>query len=197
MSTSKLQELSSRLVNKYFVDYGVKENYRPEWMISKNGKRLELDLYVEKLSFAIEIQGEQHYKYVPFFHSSPKEFDEKQKDDKEKKTLCRHKGVVLYEVSNQQDLFDLIRKLKNSGAPSGRYDKKFMGIILSDENHKSKIIGAATYMYRHFIETGSFYEKENLVYHSFYTDNKHEIDIELNKMMKDEKTKNRLSQSKW
>lgn len=197
MSTSKLQELSSRLVNKYFGDYIVKENYRPEWMISSNGKRLELDLYVEKLSFAIEIQGNQHYKYVPFFHSSPREFEEKQKDDKEKKILCRRKGVTLYEISTQQELFDLIGKLKNSGVPSNRFDKKFMGIILGNGSRKSKIMGAATYMYRHFIDTGKFYEKENLVYHSFYTDNKADIDTELNKMMKDEKTKNRLSNSKW
>jgi len=197
LSTSKLQELSSRLVNKYFGDYGVKENYRPEWMISDKGKRLELDLYVEKLSFAIEVQGQQHYKYVPFFHVSAREFEEKQADDKEKKILCKRRNVTLYEISNQQELFDLIGNLKNSGSVTGRFDKKFMGILLGDGSHKSKIKGAAVYMYHHFIDTGKFYESENLVYHSFYTDNKHEIDIELNKMMKDERTKNRLANSKW
>lgn len=68
MSSSKLQDLASRLAHKYFEAQGVYDNHRPDWMISKSGKRLELDVYISDLECAIEIQGEQHYRFVKFFH---------------------------------------------------------------------------------------------------------------------------------
>ena len=192
MSTSKLQELTSRLVNKYFSDYMVFENHRPDWMISSKGKRLELDFYVKNLSFAIEVQGEQHYKYVPFFHTTHETFLEKSSDDKEKKILCKRKGVTLYEVASQQELFDLLSKIKSTGSIEGRFDAKFLKIIQGSGSHKSKVVGMATYMYHHFFETGKFYEEKNLVFHSFYLENKKEVDEVLNKKMKSEKSKRKI-----
>jgi hypothetical protein len=192
MSTSKLQELASVLINKYFSDYKVFENHRPVWMTSSKGKRLELDFFVEKLKFAVEIQGEQHYKYVSFFHKSHQEFQEKQNDDKDKKVLCKRNSVTLYEIDNQQELFDLLKKIKSSSTIEGRFDRKFLGIIQGNGNHKSKIYGMATYMYHHFFETGKFYEEKNLVFHSFYLENKKEVDEILNKKMKSEKSKRRV-----
>lgn len=85
--------LADRLRN-----YEVRENYRPEWMQSKTGGRLELDFYVEELAIAFEVQGRQHFEYVPFFHATYLDFEAQQCRDEEKRSLCQEAGVTLYEV---------------------------------------------------------------------------------------------------
>lgn len=54
MATSKLQKYTSSLLGKHFGEYTIRENHRPEWMMSRDGKRLELDFFIEELNFAIE-----------------------------------------------------------------------------------------------------------------------------------------------
>ena len=67
----------------------IRENYRPDWMTSSEGTRLELDFYIEDEEIAIEVQGAQHYQYVPFFHGNKDNFDRSKKMDLEKKDLLK------------------------------------------------------------------------------------------------------------
>lgn len=62
---------------------------RPDFLRQENGYKLELDLYCMEYELAVEYNGRQHYKYIPFFHQNDRENFEKQKRrDETKKRLC-------------------------------------------------------------------------------------------------------------
>lgn len=44
----------------------------------------------------IEVQGEQHYKYSPYFHSNLKDFKIYQENDRKKISACLAKEIPLY-----------------------------------------------------------------------------------------------------
>ncbi|CAG8796709.1 14337_t:CDS:2, partial [Gigaspora margarita] len=63
---------------------------RPNFLkISEYPSGLELDIYYPEYGFAIEVQGQQHKKYIDFFHrKDPKNFIKQQEWDQLKKELC-------------------------------------------------------------------------------------------------------------
>lgn len=67
---------------------------KPKWLINQRGNRMELDGYCKDLNLAFEYQGEQHYKYNPFFHAE-RNLDTNIDDDKFKKRLCQENNVLL------------------------------------------------------------------------------------------------------
>jgi len=61
-------------------------------------RNLELDCYNEDLKIAVEYQGIQHYKFVPFFHKTHDKFLEQRKRDVQKKELCKLYGITLITI---------------------------------------------------------------------------------------------------
>lgn len=59
---------------------------------------LELDCYNEELKTAVEYQGAQHYKYIPYFHKSKESFHNQKYRDLLKRQMCEKAGIVLIEV---------------------------------------------------------------------------------------------------
>lgn len=59
---------------------------------------LELDCYNDELKLAIEYNGQQHYKYVPYFHKNPQDFRNQQYRDELKRIYCQQLGITLIEV---------------------------------------------------------------------------------------------------
>ena len=83
-----------RLLNKPFP----KE--RPDFLrnpITKNFN-LELDCFNRDMKLAVEINGIQHYKYVPFFHKNYEAFRNQQYRDELKRRMCKDEGITLIEV---------------------------------------------------------------------------------------------------
>jgi hypothetical protein len=66
---------------------------RPVWLGG-----LELDGYCESLNLAFEYQGEQHYRYVEYFHKTPEELEKQTERDFRKQTLCQGRGVILIQI---------------------------------------------------------------------------------------------------
>jgi hypothetical protein len=67
---------------------------RPKWLINNcTGRSLELDGFYNKI--AIEYNGMQHYKFVPYFHKTYNEFKQQLYRDKLKKELCIRNKVYL------------------------------------------------------------------------------------------------------
>lgn len=100
MATSKLQRYVSQKLSINFGQFYIRENHRPKWLVYE-GARLELDFYIEEMSVAIEVQGRQHYIYVPHFHGDYKNFSKRLSRDYFKRHICSLKNIKLYEVSNQ------------------------------------------------------------------------------------------------
>ena len=80
---------------------------------------LELDCYDPGLKLAVEYNGQQHYKYLPYFHKNKESFLNQKYRDNMKKQMCKEKGVCLIEVPFSVKLNDieqyLIREIQKNG----------------------------------------------------------------------------------
>lgn len=108
MASSKLQREVGDYLARHFSKYEIEEFYRPEWMTTIYGGRLELDFYIEELHLAIEVQGEQHYRFVPHFHQTPERYAYMLQCDREKRSICKERNITLYEVAGTNDLDGLL-----------------------------------------------------------------------------------------
>jgi hypothetical protein len=95
MGKSNIEEIT----RTWFEDrFGVPFNsVRPDWLVNiETGRNLELDGYNEELALAFEVQGRQHYEYVPHFHKNGVTDLQKQlKHDKQKLLACEKRGIRL------------------------------------------------------------------------------------------------------
>jgi hypothetical protein len=66
---------------------------RPHWLRNSNGNLMELDGYCEELNLAFEHQGAQHYRITYGFIKNKQQLTALQNRDKEKKELCKMRGV--------------------------------------------------------------------------------------------------------
>lgn len=64
----------------------------------KRGQTLYLDFYIPMVSKAIEVHGEQHYKFTPHFHSSPMAFAKQKSRDRDKKEWCAINNIQYIEL---------------------------------------------------------------------------------------------------
>jgi hypothetical protein len=94
------------------LPYAIRECYRPEWLISSRSTRLELDFYIDELKIAFEVQGVQHFSFVPFFHKTESDFVKRVGDDIEKKNLCEGRGVKLIEIHTETDAIVAVKNIK-------------------------------------------------------------------------------------
>jgi hypothetical protein len=63
---------------------------RPDFLRNDvTGYNLEIDLYNEDLRLGVEINGDQHYKFIPFFHRNKDAFRSQQYRDEMKKVKCK------------------------------------------------------------------------------------------------------------
>lgn len=88
----------------HFGQFHIRENFRPDWMINSEGERLELD-------FFIEVQGKQHYTFVPHFHGSYENFCKRLSRDYFKRHVCGTRRIKLFEVDNKLDASLMIEKM--------------------------------------------------------------------------------------
>src|SRR3990167_2666948 len=63
---------------------------------------LRLDFYLKIHKTAIEVQGEQHYKFIPFFHKNIFEYLNSQKRDKDKELWCYLNKITLIKLDYRE-----------------------------------------------------------------------------------------------
>lgn len=75
------------------------------------GSQLSLDFYLPHRRVAIEVQGQQHFKFVPHFHGNKLAFAEMKRRDMVKKEWCRKNGIELIELNydKQKDWGKLVQ----------------------------------------------------------------------------------------
>ena len=113
---AECRRVLQKLFNKPF------RNSRPDFLrnpVTGGNFNLELDCYDESLKLAVEYNGIQHYKYIPYFHKNKEAFRNQCYRDELKRRMCRDNKVNLIEVPNTVDVNDiekfLIKKLKLIG----------------------------------------------------------------------------------
>lgn len=73
------------------------------------GTRLTFDFYNANRQIAVEVQGDQHVKYVKFFHKNKNKYLEQLKRDDKKMRFCEVNDIKLVEIYKEdilsKDLF--------------------------------------------------------------------------------------------
>jgi hypothetical protein len=71
---------------------------------TKNSSVLYADFLIPSRSLIVEVQGEQHYKFIPFFHGNATGFKNARARDNDKREWCQLNGLFLVELPfNLQD----------------------------------------------------------------------------------------------
>jgi hypothetical protein len=92
-SRSKIQYNAKQFLKKYWSNHIVFEEFPVA------GTRLSLDFYNANKKIAIEVQGRQHTKYVPFFHGKNKiNYINQLKRDQDKLKFCELNDIQLVEI---------------------------------------------------------------------------------------------------
>lgn len=98
---------------------------RPNFLrnpVTSNGiesNNLELDCFNSELKLAVEYNGIQHYKYIPYFHKTKDAFQNQKYRDYMKREMCEKNGITLIEVPYTVKIPDiksfLLNKLSFAG----------------------------------------------------------------------------------
>lgn len=70
----------------------------------KKSDTMYLDFYLPLIRKCIEVHGEQHYSFVPHYHTNRLSFLKAQKRDRDKKAWCELNGIVYIELSYKEDV---------------------------------------------------------------------------------------------
>ena len=70
----------------------------------KRGITLYLDFYLKLLNVAIEVHGEQHYKFTPHFHQTQAGFIKYKQNERLKKDWCTRNGITLIELPFNEEI---------------------------------------------------------------------------------------------
>lgn len=98
-SRSKIQYNAKQFLKKYWSKHIVFEEFPVA------GTRLSLDFYNANKKIAIEVQGRQHTKYVPFFHGKNKiNYLNQLKRDRDKLQFCELNDIELVEIYDGDEL---------------------------------------------------------------------------------------------
>ena len=60
--------------------------------------KYRFDFYLPEKNICIEIDGEQHFKYIPHFHKSLSGFKKQQERDRRKNSYCLANDIKLYRI---------------------------------------------------------------------------------------------------
>ena len=65
---------------------------------------LEADFFLPSLKLMVEVHGEQHYKFIPYFHQTYLGFIESKKRDESKKKWCEINHINFAELPYTEDI---------------------------------------------------------------------------------------------
>lgn len=79
--------------------------------VSLPGTQLFFDFYLPFRNMAIEVQGEQHIKFIPHFHGNKLSFYKGKMRDEQKREWCRLNHIKLVELLYSEELEEWKRKI--------------------------------------------------------------------------------------
>jgi len=97
---SKLADKTRIVLKKTFPHNFIIEEY----YINYKGMRLFFDFYIKELDVLVEVQGQQHDRFIKHFHQDQAGFIASKKRDNLKKEYCEEKDMVLLEIRSEKHL---------------------------------------------------------------------------------------------
>mgnify|MGYP003122848643 FL=1 len=97
-SRSKFQTRVKQFLQPFWIHDIVFEEFRVD------GTSLTLDFYNANKKVAVEVQGEQHTKYVKFFHKNRFKYCDQLKRDEDKLLFCKSNNIKLAEIYPQDEI---------------------------------------------------------------------------------------------
>ncbi len=97
-SKSKIQFNAKQFLKKYWSSHIVFEEFPVA------GTRLRFDFYNANKKIAVEINGAQHTKYVPFFHKRRSNFVSQIRRDQQKIDFCELNNIKFIEIYSEKEL---------------------------------------------------------------------------------------------
>jgi len=92
-SRSKIQYQVKKILEDFWGKHVVFEEFPVA------GTKMSLDFYNANKKIAVEVQGKQHFKYVPHFHGKNKiNFISQLRRDNQKKEFCEMNNIKLVEI---------------------------------------------------------------------------------------------------
>lgn len=76
------------------------------------GSKLTIDFFLPQRRLAVECHGEQHYRYIPFFHQLPSGFTASQYRDTQKSEWCKRNNIKLAIIPYNSDPDDWTKIIK-------------------------------------------------------------------------------------
>ena len=106
-SRSQIQKATKDFLKDYWGKHVVFEEFPVA------GTKMSLDFYNANKKIAIEVQGQQHTKYTPFFHGNNKyNYINQLRRDQEKQNFCEINNIQLVEIYSTDELTkDFFKKL--------------------------------------------------------------------------------------
>lgn len=91
---SKYHIRARGLLKELFSSYRILEEVKLPGSTALNRKSvLYVDFYIPTINLAIEVHGEQHYEYNPFFHKSKADFLKAKARDEDKIEWCKLNNI--------------------------------------------------------------------------------------------------------
>lgn len=97
-SRSNIQYTAKQFLKEYWENHVVFEEFPVA------GTRLKFDFYNANKKIAIEVNGQQHVKYVPFFHKRRSNFVSQIRRDQQKIDFCELNEIKLVEIYSVSEL---------------------------------------------------------------------------------------------
>ena len=91
------ERLVQKAVKKEFPYLKVDCNSFPNFL-----QGLQYDIFLPEVSLAIEIDGEQHFKYMEWIHKCPENFNLQRKRDRKKDKLSKSNGITLLRYREEE-----------------------------------------------------------------------------------------------
>jgi hypothetical protein len=69
----------------------------------RSGKTQYLDFYINQIKLAVEVHGQQHYKFNSLFHASAQDFLKQKNNDSDKRNWCKINNISYIELPYNED----------------------------------------------------------------------------------------------
>jgi very-short-patch-repair endonuclease len=80
---------------------------------ARPGRTQYLDFYINQIKLAVEVHGQQHFKFNTMFHASAQDFLNQKRNDADKKNWCELNNITYIELAYNEKETEWIAKIQS------------------------------------------------------------------------------------